>query len=93
MSTQACKRTPLDTSVKGTMQGRRRRSGRSVERRTTVLAEYAISRITFFAFSAGSVVLTCDLNPSNHQKCRVLLIRLSLTHVVARVITIDIAKV
>ena len=39
----------------------------------------------FFAISAASVVLTCDLNPSNHQKCRVLLIRLSLTHVVARV--------
>ena len=31
-------------------------------------------------------MLTCDLIPSNHQKCRVLLIRLSLTHVVACVI-------
>ena len=40
----------------------------------------------FFAVSAASVVLTCDLIPSNHQKCRVLLIRLSLTHVVARFI-------
>ena len=29
----------------------------------------------FFAVSAASVVLTCDLIPSNHQKCRVLLIR------------------
>ena len=41
----------------------------------------------FFAVSAASVVITCDLNPSNHQKCRVLLIRLSLTHVVALVIS------
>ena len=32
------------------------------------------------------LLLTCDLIPSNHQKCPVLLIRLSLTHVVARVI-------
>ena len=40
----------------------------------------------FLVVSAASVVLTCDLNPSNHQKCRILTIRLSLTHVVARVI-------
>ena len=40
----------------------------------------------FLAVSAASVVLTCDLILSNHQKCRVLLIRLSLTHVVTRVI-------
>ena len=31
-------------------------------------------------------MLTCDLIPSNHQKRRVLLIRLSLMHVVALVI-------
>ena len=42
--------------------------------------------VSLFAVSAASVVLTCDLIPSNHQKCRVLLIRLSLTHVMARVI-------
>ena len=41
----------------------------------------------FFAVLATSVVLTCNLNPSNHQKCRFLLTRLSLTHVVARVIS------
>ena len=40
----------------------------------------------FFAASAAPVLLTCDLIPSNHQKCRVLLIRISLTHVVACVI-------
>ena len=40
----------------------------------------------FFAISAASVVLACDLIPSNHQKCRILLIRLSLPQVVARVI-------
>ena len=34
----------------------------------------------FFAVSATSVVLNCDLIPSNHQ----ILIRLSLTHVVNR---------
>ena len=45
-----------------------------------------LSAVSLFAVSAASVVLTCDLIPSNHQKCRVLLIRLSLTHVVARVI-------
>ena len=39
-----------------------------------------------FAVPDASVVLTCDLIPSNHQKCRVLLVRLALTHVVARVI-------
>ena len=66
----------------------------SGECRTTCLAEYAIRRITFlryppyhfFAVSVALVALTCDLIPSNHQKCHVLLIRLSLTHVVARVI-------
>ena len=56
--------------------------------------------VSLVAVSAASVVLTCDLIPSNHQNCRVLLIdcsslisekdhlliRLSLMHVVARVI-------
>ena len=45
-----------------------------------------LSAISLFALSAATVVLTCDLIPSNHQKCRVLLIRLSLTHVMARAI-------
>ena len=43
------------------LQGRRRRSGRSGERRTTFLAEYAIRRFTFFVVSAASVELTSDL--------------------------------
>ena len=46
-------------------------------RLATFLTEYAIRCITFFAVSAASVLLTCDLIPSNHQKYRVLLIRLS----------------
>ena len=45
-----------------------------------------LSAVSLFAVSVASVVFTCDLIPSNLQKCRVLLIRLSLTHVVARVI-------
>ena len=73
-------------------QGRRRRSGTSGERRTTFLAEYH-PPYHFFAVSVASVVLTCDLKPSKLQKCHVLLIRLSFTHVVAGVIAIDIAKV
>ena len=52
----------------------------------TFLVDYAIRCITFFAVLAASVLLTCDFIPSNHQKCRVLLIRFSLTHVVARII-------
>ena len=52
-----------------------------------------ISAVSLFAVSAASVVLTCDLNPSNNQKCHVLLIRLSLTHVVDRVINRHSVKV
>ena len=60
---------------------------------TLFLAEYLVSAVSlFFAVLAISVVLTCDIIPSNHQKCHVLLIRLSLTLVMACVI-IDIAKV
>ena len=45
-----------------------------------------LSAVSLFAISAASVMLTCDLVSSNHQRCRVLLIRLSLKHVMARVI-------
>ena len=51
-----------------------------------------LSAVSLFAVSAASVVLTCDLIPSNHQKCRVLLIRLSLTSSWL-VSSIDIVKV
>ena len=30
--------------------------------------------VSLFAVSAASVVLPCDLIPSNHQKCRLLMI-------------------
>ena len=46
--------------------------------RPLLCTEYATDRITF-SVSAASVVLTCDLIPSNHQKCHVLLIIFSIT--------------
>ena len=45
-----------------------------------------LSDVSLFAIAAASVVFPCDLIPSNHQKCRVLLIRLSFMHVMAHVI-------
>ena len=44
---------------------------------------HMLSAVSLFAVSVAPVLLTCDLIPANHQKCRVLWIRISLTHVVA----------